>query len=148
MQTFLTWDFFFMLLFFREKNSKPVRYTRTLYSQTGKNTKWAETFVWCLLLLFKVVYWDHLTQLPVTSLCKGFCGERAAAGLGPKWVKSWLRQQLFLPSLRLRCALKTRLFPNLVQTLYACTPALTPIIICTVSVYTLCTSVSHIDLEE
>ena len=25
--------------------------------------KEAETFVWCLLLIFKVVYRDHLTQL-------------------------------------------------------------------------------------
>ena len=54
---------FFMLLCFCEKNQKPVGYTRTPYSQTGKNTKWAETFVWCLLLIFKVVYQDHLTQL-------------------------------------------------------------------------------------
>ena len=45
------------------KKSKPVGYTRTLYSHTGKNMKWAETFVWCLLLIFKIVYWDHLTQL-------------------------------------------------------------------------------------
>ena len=62
MQTFLTWDFIF-ILFFEWKKSKPVGYTRTLYSQTGKNTKWAETFVWCLLLILKVVYRDHLTQL-------------------------------------------------------------------------------------
>ena len=55
--------YFFMLIFFSEKKSKPVGYTRTLHSQTWKNTKWAETFVWCLLLIFKVVYWDHLTQL-------------------------------------------------------------------------------------
>ena len=51
-----------MLLFLSEK-PKPVEYTRTLYSQTGENTKWAETFVWCLLLIFKVVCQDHLTQL-------------------------------------------------------------------------------------
>ena len=64
MRTFLTLDFFFlMLLFFCEKKSKPVGYTTPLYSQTGENTKWAETFVWCLLLIFKVVYRDHLTQL-------------------------------------------------------------------------------------
>ena len=64
------WGFFlifFMLLFVSEKNQKPVRYTRTLYSQTGENTEWAEAFVWCLLLIFKVVYWDYLTQvLPFT----------------------------------------------------------------------------------
>ena len=52
------WRFYFCM-----KKIKPVGYTRTLYSQTGKNTKWAETFVWCSLLIFKVVYRDHLTQL-------------------------------------------------------------------------------------
>ena len=31
--------------------------------------------------LFKVVYWDHLTQL--LPFAKGFCNERAVAGLGP-----------------------------------------------------------------
>ena len=55
--------FFFFLLFFSEKIKTCWIYTRTLYSQTGKNTKWAETFVWCLLLIFKVVYRDHFTQL-------------------------------------------------------------------------------------
>ena len=54
---------FFYAFIFSWKKSKPVGYTRTLYLQTGKNTKWAETFVWCLLLIFKAVYWDHLTQL-------------------------------------------------------------------------------------
>ena len=54
---------FFLCFYFLVKKSKPVRYTRTLYSQTGENTKWAETFVWCLLLIFKVVCRDHLTQL-------------------------------------------------------------------------------------
>ena len=63
MQTFLTSKQNIMLLFLSEKKSKPVGYTRTLYSHTGKNIKWAETFVWCLLLIFKVVYQDHLTQL-------------------------------------------------------------------------------------
>ena len=62
MQIFLTWDFFNAFIFVWKK-SKPVGYTRTLYSQTGENTKWAETFVWCLLLIFKVQYQDHLTQL-------------------------------------------------------------------------------------
>ena len=60
MQTFQIWDYYFI---FSEKKSKPVGYTGTLYSQTGKNTKWAETFIWCLLLIFKVVCRDHLTQL-------------------------------------------------------------------------------------
>lgn len=31
--------------------------------QTGENTKYTETFIWCLLLIFKVVYQAHLTQL-------------------------------------------------------------------------------------
>ena len=53
---------FFMLLFFSEKNQNLLD-IQELYSQTGKNTKRAETFVWCLLLIFKVVYRDHLTQL-------------------------------------------------------------------------------------
>ena len=63
MQTFLTWNFFFHAFIFCVKKSKPVGYTRTLYLHTGENMKWAETFVCCLLLIFKVVYWDHLTQL-------------------------------------------------------------------------------------
>ena len=64
MWTFLTWDFFLFYAFiFLWKKSKPIGYTRTLYSQTGKNTKWAETFGWCLLLIFKVVCRDHLTQV-------------------------------------------------------------------------------------
>ena len=65
MQTFLTWDFCFFILFGWNK-SKPVGYTSTLYSQTGKNIKWAETFVWCLVLIFKVVYQDHLTGIMVS----------------------------------------------------------------------------------
>ena len=52
-----------------------------MYSQTGKNTKRAETFIWCLLLIFKVAYPDHLTQL--LPFAKGFRIKRAAAGLGP-----------------------------------------------------------------
>ena len=65
MQTFLTWNMFlcFYFLVKRIKACWIYIYTSTLYSQTGKNTKWAETFVWCLLSIFKVVYRDHLTQL-------------------------------------------------------------------------------------
>ena len=55
--------FFLNASIFEWKNSKPVGYTRTMYLQTGKATKWAETFIWCLLLIFKVVYGDHLIQL-------------------------------------------------------------------------------------
>ena len=93
MRTFLTWVFFyfFYAFIFEWKKSKPAGYTRTLYSQTGKNTKWAETLVWCLLLIFnvvKLVYQDHLK---VTSLHMGFHSERAVAGLGPSGlrIKSW-----------------------------------------------------------
>ena len=75
--------------YFAVKKSKPVGYTRTLYSQTGENTKCAETFVWCLLLIFKVVYQDHLTQLlPFT---RDFV---AAAGLGPSGL-TWCTQTHF-----------------------------------------------------
>ena len=73
--------FFYAFIFvWKNKTKKTLGYTRILYSQTGKNTNWAETFVWCLLLIFKVVYQDHLT---VTSLRTGFHSEKAAAGLGP-----------------------------------------------------------------
>ena len=57
--------FFYAFLFsfsFWVKKSKPVRATRIMYSQTGENTTWANTFIWCLLLIFKVVYWNRLTQ--------------------------------------------------------------------------------------
>ena len=48
---------------------------------TGKNTKWAEIFIWCLLLLFKVVYQDHWhSYFPLHGISSS---ERAAAGLGP-----------------------------------------------------------------
>ena len=85
MRIFLTRDSsFFNTFIFEWKKSKPVGSTRTQYSQTGKNMKWAETFVWCLLFIFKVVYWDHLT---VISRRMGFRGERAVAGLGPSGLK-------------------------------------------------------------
>ena len=48
-----------------------------MYSQTGKNVKQSESFIWCLLLIFNIVYRDHLT-----SLHMGFHTKRAAAGLG------------------------------------------------------------------
>ena len=35
----------------------------TMYLQTGENTKWAETFILCLSLIYEIVYQDHLTQL-------------------------------------------------------------------------------------
>ena len=50
-----------------------------MYLQTGKIQSELK-LVWCLLLIFKVIYRDHLT---VTSLHMGFHSERAAAGLGP-----------------------------------------------------------------
>ena len=51
-----------MLLFFSEKIKTCWIHTRTLYSETGKIQSELK-LVWCLLLIFKVVYWDHLTQL-------------------------------------------------------------------------------------
>ena len=36
-----------LCFYFGVTKSKPVEDTRTMYSQTGKNTKWAETFIWC-----------------------------------------------------------------------------------------------------
>ena len=68
MQTFLTWDWFLFFRFYFWVIKKKIKtcwiYTRTMHNlQTGKNMKWAETFVWCLVLIFKVVYRDHLTQL-------------------------------------------------------------------------------------
>ena len=84
--SFLIWDFFFLCFYFWVKKSKPVGYTRKMYSQTVKITKWAEFFIWCLLLIFKVVYQDHFSTT-VTSLHLGFCSERAAAGLGPSGLK-------------------------------------------------------------
>ena len=76
---FWLWDFFFFMLLFKKK-SKPVGYTRTLYSKLGKiRSK--------LKLLFGVYYWflvvyrDHLTQ------CMGFRSKRAVAGLGPSGLR-------------------------------------------------------------
>ena len=65
-----------------------------MYLQTGENTKWAETFVWCLLLIFKDVYQDHLTQLlPFTW---DFVAKGQHAGLGPSGLteqKHHLKQE-------------------------------------------------------
>ena len=44
-------SFFFYTFYFWLKKPKPGGYTRTVYLQTGKHTKWAETFIWCLLLI-------------------------------------------------------------------------------------------------
>ena len=86
MQTFLTWDlfiFFLMLLFFSEKNQNLLLFKRTMYSQTGKNMKWAETFVWCLLSIFKVGYQGHLTQL------LPFTGDFVGKGQQLVWGQGW-----------------------------------------------------------
>ena len=40
-----------MLLFLREKKSKPVGYTRTLYLQTGKNEKYKVSRNFCLVFI-------------------------------------------------------------------------------------------------
>ena len=51
--------FYYFIFEWKKNNSKPAGYTRTMYLQTGKNTK----LIWCLSLIFKVVYQDHFTQL-------------------------------------------------------------------------------------
>ena len=84
MQTFLTWDFKKKAFIFEWQKSKPVGYTRTLYLQTGGNMKTAETFVCCLLLIFKVACRDHLTEL------LPFAWDFVVKGrgwTGAKWVK-------------------------------------------------------------
>ena len=53
----------FMIVFLSEKNQNLLDIQAYCIRKQGKNTKWAETFVWCLLLIFKVVYQDHLSQL-------------------------------------------------------------------------------------
>ena len=66
MWSFLIWDCFFLNYAFIFSESKHVEYTKTMYSQTGKNTKWAETFIWCLLLIFNLyagILW-HSYLLP------------------------------------------------------------------------------------
>ena len=86
------WGLFFsMLLFLSEKIKTCWICKNTVFAQTGKNIKWAETSVWCLLWIFKVVYQDHLT---VTSLCMGFCSKRAAAGLGPSGLNTFCHTDL------------------------------------------------------
>ena len=43
--------FSFFILFDWKKPQKTGGYTRTVYLQTGKHTKWAESFIWYLLLI-------------------------------------------------------------------------------------------------
>ena len=63
MQTFLIWgEKKIMLLFLSEKNSNLLKPDKNNVFANWENTKWAETFIWCLLLIFKVGYRDHLTQ--------------------------------------------------------------------------------------
>ena len=47
-----------MLLFFSEKNLNLLDIQEHCIGKLG-----AETFVWCLLMIFKILYWDHLTEL-------------------------------------------------------------------------------------
>ena len=81
LRTFLI---FLNAFIFQWKRTKPVGYTRTLYSQTGENTKRAEIVVWCLLLIFKVVSWDHLTQL--LPFAWDFIAKKGSVWSGTKWV--------------------------------------------------------------
>ena len=52
--------------------------------------KSAETFVWCLLLIFIIFFIDCIPGSvdTVTSLRLGFRSERAAAGIGPSGSSS------------------------------------------------------------
>ena len=91
MQTFLTWDLVFYAFIFEWKKSKPV--TRTLYSQTGKYMKWAETFVWCLLLFLKLytgIIWHSYFPSHWISQQKG------SGWSGAKWVKHTHMQTPFM----------------------------------------------------
>ena len=57
--TFLTWDFF-MLLFLSEKKCQSLLdIEQDCIRKLGKNTKWAETFVWCLLLIWHSYFPSH-----------------------------------------------------------------------------------------
>ena len=56
--------------------------------------KYEVSWNFCLvLLIFKVVYQDHLT---VASLCKGFHSERAVAGLGQSGLRDFWDQMTAL----------------------------------------------------
>ena len=82
MWTFQIWEKKNYAFIFEWTKPKPVGYTRTTYSQTGENTKWAEIFIWCLLLIFEIVYWDHLTQLLPLH---GIAYRKASGWSGAKW---------------------------------------------------------------
>ena len=64
MQTFrLRISFFFMLLYFSEKNLNPLDIQEHCIRKLGKIRSELKLLFGCLLLIFKVVYRDHLTQL-------------------------------------------------------------------------------------
>ena len=83
MWTFLAWDlkkkkkkcFYFWV-----KKSKPVGYTRTLFTSWGKYE-----VSWNFCLVFIIDFWSCIPGSfdTVTSLRMGFHSERAAVGLGP-----------------------------------------------------------------
>ena len=54
--------FYFLFLFLHKKTQNLLDIQEHCIRKLV-NLKWAETFAWCLLLIFKVVYRDHLTQL-------------------------------------------------------------------------------------
>ena len=63
MWTFLTWNFCFFYFLVKNK-AKPIGYTRTMYLQTGKTTKWAETFLsgvyyWFLKLYTRIIWHSY-----------------------------------------------------------------------------------------
>ena len=64
MRIFLTFFIIFiMLLFFSEKNQNLLDIQEHCICKLGKIRSELKLFDWCLLLIFKVLYWDHLTQL-------------------------------------------------------------------------------------
>ena len=65
-KTWHSWLRIFSCFYFWVKKNQNLLdiYKNTVFANLENYTKWAESFVWCLLLIFFiVVYWDHLTQL-------------------------------------------------------------------------------------
>ena len=74
--------------FFFSKEKKSYVRTVSVYSQTGKTTKWAETFIRCLLLIFKVAYQDPST------LFLPFAWDFVEKGQRQVWGAKRVKQQL------------------------------------------------------
>ena len=83
MQTFLTWDF--LWFYFLAKKSKPVGYTRTVFTNWEKY-KVGSNFCFVFITDFQSCIPGSFDT--VTSLHMGFHSERAAAGLGPNGLSN------------------------------------------------------------